>query len=164
MNSVPENNISLIQKTIEIYLAENRLSKMAYFTNKLPSANEKKYISDCFCYMCYCMKNSLEKYEVYFLVWKYGYNKIPYDVHTGKIEDFISRRGAYGYVSLKLNNSNDVESTINHLITHKKNINNQYSILLNVICQNDSISNIVLPANCKDLKIISDYERLLRIV
>jgi hypothetical protein len=164
VQSISDSKIKALREIIERYLAEHKMTGLACFTNRLPTREERMYLSESFCYICFCVKNIIEQYETHFLFWKNGYNRLSYDVYVGGIEKYICLRGSYGYISLDFKDQQEAEQGIIAICTMKSKINSEYPILLRVINLTGPLNDFVMPSNLETIELVSADERIMKIL
>lgn len=132
MNTVDSEISNLLNQ----YLIDCRLSKIACFTNYMPTKSESENLTAYFSYICFCASSLSEQSS--FLLNKYWakFRKVPFDVFVSPVEECVTAR-QYNFVSLKCDDLEDVKRAVSFVKENKRLINRNYPILLRLIIESD---------------------------
>ena len=120
---------SEISDLLNQYLIDCSLSKIAYFTNRMPTKSDSENLSAFFSYICFCTSNLSKLSSFLFNKYWARFIKVPFDVFVLPFEECVTAR-QYNFINLKCENLEDAERKVYFIKENKRLINRNYPILI----------------------------------
>lgn len=158
MNKVDLEIFNLLNQ----YLIDSSLSKIAYFTNCMPTKSESESFSVFFSYICLCASSLSEQSLFLFNKYWAHFKKVPFDVVVSTVEECVTAR-QFNLVCLKCTGFEETKRMVSFVKENKRLINRNYPILLRLIIESDNFCDSIdmdgLNVECK----LSSSEAIIRI-
>ena len=153
---------SEISNLLNQYLIDCSLSKIAYFTNCMPTKSESESLATYFSYICFCTSSLSEQSSLLFKKYWAKFKKVSFDVFVSPVEECVTAR-QYNFVSLKCKDLEDAKKAVSFVKENKRLINRNYPILLRLIIESDDFCDFIdkngLDIECK----LSSSDVIIRI-
>lgn len=153
---------SELSNLLSQYLVEYSLSKIAYFTNRMPKKSESDNLSGYFSYICFCASSFSEQSSFLFNKYRARFKKIPFDVIVSPVEECVTAR-QYNFVSLKCKDLKDAKEKVIFLAQNKNMVNRNYPILVRLTIESNDFCGFIqkdgLRPECK----LSNSDIVIRI-
>lgn len=129
-------------RCLDTYLRDCSLTKLAYFTNRIPVRSESEYLTPYLSYACFCASSRAE--QSLFLFHKYWarLRKIPFNVLVSTLENGVTSR-QFNFLSLGTADNQEAEHAVNCVIRNRLRINKHYPVLLKLTCQSGDVCQLV---------------------
>ena len=143
---------SEISNLLDQYLKEFSLSKIAYFTNRIPTRSESEALAGYFSYICFCASSLSEQSSFLLSKYRARFKKIPFDVFVSRFEECVSAR-QYNFVCLKCQDMQDAKEKVSFLTQNKNMVNRNYPILVRLKIESNDFCDFIerdgLKVECK---------------
>jgi len=151
-----------ISNVLNQYLIETKLSKIAYFTNRIPTLSESQHLTPYFSYVCFCAQSFSEQSTFLFNKCWANFKKVPFDVYVSPIEICVTAR-QFNFINLKIKKSESVKEIINFFVNYKSTVNKNYPVLLRIAIESNELSSLIKEKNLKTECEISSSDIIIRI-
>ena len=153
---------SEILNLLNQYLVDSSLSKIAYFTNYIPTKWEDERLAAYFSYICLCASSLSEQSSFLYNKYWVKFRCVPFDVFISPVEERMTAR-QYNFISLKYKNLEDAIKALSFVKGNKLSINKNYPILLRLIVETDDICNSIDKNDLNIKCILSPSDVIVRI-